>query len=88
CHDEDLDTDGLQDEVAGLIDQLGDLLVAEGMLSGDEEHGYHPVVGTYPAAKASALWNYILIAIEDGSLGVHNPAYTKDLLEASLAAME
>ena len=66
CHDEDLDTGGLQDEVAGLIDQLGDLLVAEGMLSGDEEHGYHPVVGTYPAAKASALWNYILIAIEDG----------------------
>ncbi len=51
-------------------------------------HGYHPVVGLYPAAQASALWNYILIEIEDGSLGAHNPPYTKALLNASIAAVQ
>jgi hypothetical protein len=41
-----------------------------------------------PEAEATALWNYIYIAHEDKSLGVHNPDYTLDLLEASLAALE
>jgi hypothetical protein len=84
CHDEDADLDTLPNEVAALIAELGERLVAEGLL--DEEG--HPVVGTYPSAKAAALWNYILIAIEDGSLGVHNPAYTKGLLEDALKAFE
>ena len=48
----------------------------------------HPVVGKYEEAKGAALWNYILIGAEDASHGVHNPAYTKALLEASLAAFE
>jgi hypothetical protein len=88
CHDEDFDFEASQAEVAAQVEELGGLLMAKGLLDGDEEHGYHPVVGTYPAAEARALWNYILIDIEDGSLGVHNPAYTADLLEASLAAMK
>jgi hypothetical protein len=50
--------------------------------------GYHPVVGTYPTAQAAALWNYIMIAIEDGSSGVHNAGYIKALLEASIAGMQ
>jgi hypothetical protein len=50
--------------------------------------GYHPVVGTYPTAQAEALWNYIMIDIEDGSSGVHNPGYIKALLEASIAGMQ
>jgi hypothetical protein len=49
---------------------------------------WHPVVGTYPAAQAEALWNYIFISVEDGSLGVHNMPYTKDLLEASIEALQ
>lgn len=84
CHDEDFDFEDSQAEVAALIEELAELLVAKGLL---DEAG-HPVVGVYPAAQASALWNYIFIAIEDGSLGVHNGAYTRDLLEASLAAMQ
>ena len=86
CHpDADgFDVGGLQTEVAALIAELGELLVAKGLL--DEEG--HPVVGTYPAAEASALWNYIMLEIEDGSLGVHNPDYTKALLEASVAALQ
>lgn len=86
CHSdaEDFDIDGLQTEVAALIAELGELLEAKDLL--DEEG--EPVVGVYPAAQASALWNYILIEIEDGSLGVHNPGYTKALLEASIAALQ
>ncbi len=67
-----------------MIAQVGDLLVAKGLL---DEAG-HPVVGDYPAAESSALWNYIYIVFEDGSLGVHNPGYTKALLEASIAALQ
>ncbi|MHC4509076.1 MAG: hypothetical protein ACYTAO_08970 [Planctomycetota bacterium] len=50
--------------------------------------GYHPVKGTYPTAEAEALWNFIMIAIEDGSRGVHNPRYIKALLNASIAALQ
>ena len=84
CHAEDEDLDGAQAAVAAQIAELGDLLVAKGLL---DEAG-HPVVGVYPAAQASALWNYIFIAIEDGSLGAHNPPYTKALLNASIAALQ
>jgi hypothetical protein len=86
CHSdaEDFDIEGVQTETKALIAELGELLEAKGLL--DEEG--EPVVGTYPAAQASALWNYIFIAIEDGSFGVHNPGYTKSLLEASIAALQ
>lgn len=86
CHSdaEDFDINGVQTEVEALIAQVGELLVAKGLL---DEAG-HPVVGDYTAAEASALWNYIFIEIEDGSLGVHNPAYTKALLEAALVALQ
>ena len=84
CHTEDEDLDGAQAAIAAQIAELGELLMAKGLL--DEEG--HPVVGTYPAAQAAALWNYILIEIEDGSLGAHNPPYTKALLEASVAALQ
>lgn len=85
CHAdaENFDIDGVQTEVEALIAELGELLEAKGLY-----HDGHPVVGTYPIAEADALWNYILIAVEDGSLGVHNPGYTKALLEASIAALK
>ena len=104
CHSdaEDFDIDGLQTEVAALIVQVRDLLLAKGLLVEEKEYefnqddgvieevvvGYEMVVGVYPAAEASALWNYIMIEIEDGSLGVHNPGYTKALLEAAVAALQ
>jgi hypothetical protein len=86
CHAdaENFDVNGAQTEVQAMLDELQEALVAKGLL--DEEG--EPVVGVYPAAEASALWNWIYIAHEDGSLGVHNSAYTKALLEASLAALE
>ena len=84
CHSgiEDFDLNGLQSEVEALTTQLGDRLESKGLYTDG-----HPVVGVYPAADAQALWNYILI-LEDSSRGLHNPAYTKALLEASLEAMK
>ena len=67
-----------------VYDELEEKLVAEGLL--DEEG--HPAVQALPEDRANALWNWIYIAHEDGTLGVHNPAYTKALLEASLAVFE
>jgi hypothetical protein len=83
CHAEDEDLDGAQDAIAAKITELHDLLEAKGLY-----HDGHPVVGTYPTAEAEALWNYILIAVEDGSLGAHNMPYIKALLDASIAALQ
>ncbi len=90
CHEEaeNFDIDGYQTQVDELVVVLQEALVAKGMLEGDEVDGFHPVVGEYPEAEAAALWNYILIVIEDGSHGVHNGPYTVALLEASIAALQ
>jgi hypothetical protein len=85
CHAdiEEFDFSGLQTEVQTKLDELQEALVAKGML--DEEG--EAIVGVYPETDAAALWNFIYIAHEDKSLGVHNPAYTRALLDASLAAL-
>lgn len=85
CHAdaEDFDINGLQTEVQAMLDELEEMLIAAGWL--DEEG--HPAVTAIPAPEAYALWNWIYIAHEDKSLGVHNPTYTKALLEASMEAM-
>jgi hypothetical protein len=33
------------------------------------------------------LWNYIYISHEDESMGVHNPGYTRALLDWSIEAL-
>ncbi len=85
CHSdaEDFDINGVQTEVQAKLDELEEGLIALGWL--DEEG--HPAVTMVPEDQAAALWNWIYIAHEDGSLGVHNPAYTKALLEAGLEAL-
>jgi hypothetical protein len=86
CHAdaESFDINGAQTEVEEMVTQLEEALVAKGMWDVETDE---PVVGEYPEAEAAALWNYVYIAHEDKSMGVHNPAYTKALLEASLAAL-
>jgi hypothetical protein len=86
CHAdaEDFDINGLQTEVQAMLDELEEYLIGAGWL--DEEG--HPAVTSIPEGEADALWNWIFIAHEDKSLGVHNPAYTKALLEAALEAMK
>lgn len=88
CHSDatNFDIDGVQTEVQTMLDQLGDALVAAGVLNENTPDG-HPSVTEAPENVAIALYNWIYIAHEDKSLGVHNPAYTKALLEASMAAL-
>ena len=85
CHAdaENFDINGTQTEVHELLMQLEEALKAAGML--DEEGEI--VTGEYPEAQAAALWNFVYIEHEDKSMGVHNPTYTRALLEASLAAL-
>jgi len=83
CHTPEDDLDIAMASVQAKITVLHDMLEAKGLY-----HDGHPVVGTYPAAEASALWNYILIEIEDGSSGAHNSPYTNALLDASIAALQ
>lgn len=89
CHAdaENFDINGLQTEIQAQLDELGDALVAAGVLNENSPDG-HPSVTEAPENVAIALYNWIYIAHEDKSLGVHNPAYTKALLEASFAALE
>ena len=85
CHAdaENFDINGVQTEVKEMLDELEAGLIALGWL--DEEG--HPTVTSIPEDQAAALWNWIYIAHEDGSYGVHNPAYTKALLQAGLDAL-
>jgi hypothetical protein len=89
CHAdaENFDINGVQTEVQAMLDELGEKLVAAGVLSENTADG-HPTVTEAPENVALALYNWIYVAHEDKSLGVHNAAYTKALLEAGLAALE
>ena len=84
CHAgaEDFDIGGTQTEVQRMLDELKAALIAKGLLDADGA----AVAGTYPEAQAAALWNWTYIT-EDKSLGVHNPAYSKALLQAGLDAL-
>ncbi len=99
CHADasNFDIGGLQTEVEELIVELTVLLSQKHMIetashepyhAGDPLEDLHPVVGEYPEEEAAALWNWILIQIEDSSSGVHNPSYTKALLEYSIEALQ
>jgi len=89
CHGDDVenfDINGVQTEVQAMLDELGALLVDAGVLSETGPDG-HPTVTEAPENVAMALWNWLYVAHEDKSLGVHNPDYTKALLQAGLDAM-
>jgi hypothetical protein len=86
CHAdaEDFDINGVQTEVEADLALLEEALIAKGWL--DEEG--HPTVTSVPAKEAVALWNWIFIAHEDHSNGVHNAPYTRALIDAAFAALE
>jgi hypothetical protein len=89
CHGDDVenfDIEGVQTEVQAMLDELGELLVAAGVLSENSPDG-HPTVTEAPENVGIALYNWIYVAHEDKSLGVHNPDYTRALLQAGLDAM-
>jgi hypothetical protein len=86
CHSdaENFDIEGVQTHVDELVAELEEALIAKGMLTEEGE----PVVGEYPEAEGAALWNYIYVAHEDKSHGVHHPDYVIALLEASIEALQ
>jgi len=92
CHSdaENFDIGGVQTEVQAMLDELGEKLVALGALTENSPDG-HPTDQVQdegaPENVALALWNWIYVAHEDKSLGVHNPSYTMDLLQAGLDAL-
>jgi hypothetical protein len=88
CHAdaENFDINGLQTDVQAQLDEIGAALVEAGVLSENTPDG-HPTVTEAPEGIATALYNWLYISHEDKSLGVHNPAYTKALLQAALDAL-
>jgi hypothetical protein len=88
CHTdaENFDINGVQTEVKAELDKIGKALVAKGVLSDITPDG-HPTGTEAPEGVATALYNWLYIAHEDKSLGVHNSAYTKALLDASFTAL-
>jgi hypothetical protein len=78
-HDGDGIIEGLQHEVEGLLDTLHSVLpqdsTGEIMIMEENTDFY---VGV-------AIYNYFLVE-EDGSFGIHNPAFTVSLLQASIKA--
>jgi hypothetical protein len=66
--------------LAAKIDTLKAELTTAGLLDKDG----NIVPGNYAPDKANALWNYLLVAVEDKSQGVHNMPYAEALIDASL----
>jgi len=86
CHAdaENFDMNGVQTEVQVMVDELTVLFEEQGFI--DPDNGRW-VTGTYPEAAAQAMWNYKFV-VEDQSMGVHNSAYTKLLLQQALDALQ
>ena len=102
CHSgaTDFDMDDTQTEVKAMVGELHALFVDKKLLNPETDLWgiYDPATGkwsnpsttaplTVTEAVANAMWNYKFV-VYDTSMGVHNPAFTKVLLESALAAMK
>ena len=81
CHPgvTNFDINDRQSNTQAQLDEIGAELVRLGVLSSNDPDG-HPTVTSAPLNIATALWNWLYIAHEDKSLGVHNPSYTQSLI--------
>ena len=102
CHTdaEDFDVNGVQTEITAMLEELHTIFVDGKLLNPDTDLWgiYDPAAGewsnpsadaplTVPEAVGNAMWNYKFVTY-DQSMGVHNAAYTKALLQASLEALK
>jgi hypothetical protein len=90
CHSSitKLDHNGVRTAVGTKMATLKALLVAKGWidtLNNIKASSSAPIV-VVPASRSGALFNYMLV-LHDGSTGVHNPAFVKDMLDASIAEL-
>jgi len=90
--DGDGETEGIQTEIHGLLEELTELLLAANLIEEEIEEGdtaYAPVeervVST--ADSAGAVYNWAFVE-EDRSDGVHNTNYTVGLLKSSINFLE
>ena len=82
-YDGDGVVDGVQTEVQHLLDKLSTLLPnSSGVLDGLVKTP--SPAKTWSASQVEAAYNYTFVE-EDGSMGIHNTAYTVGLLKASIA---
>lgn len=84
CHADATNTDinGAVTKIQAKYDELKAGLTKAGLLDADGA----AVPGVYAEAKAFPLWVYGYIT-EDASMGVHNPKYANDLLDAAIAGL-
>lgn len=102
CHDADFNFGGVQDLVVADVMALGACLEAEGVIDFPggvaaagiaADHGgfdapeYHPIVGDHPEPFVAAYLAFNAL-VEDGSWGVHQPEYARELAAAALAYMQ
>ncbi len=88
CHPgaTNFDIGGVQTEIAALADSLGEKLLALNLISENSPDG-HPTVTSAPEAQGIALYNWLYVAHEDKSMGVHNPDYARALLQKGLSEL-
>ncbi len=88
CHPNatNLDYKGVQTEILDLAFQLGEELLNRGLISENSPDG-HPTVSKAQQDEATALWNWLYVAHEDKSNGVHNPDYARALLNEGLTRL-
>ncbi len=93
CHvgAENFNINGRQAEIAGLLGDLENLIEVKGWWMKIEGEGPFSGEIIYPlnltADQAGTLLNFVMI-LEDGSLGIHNPAYVKALLINSIEFLQ
>jgi mono/diheme cytochrome c family protein len=75
-YDRDGKLEGVQSEIAGLLDQLGRLLPPIGSPEVETDE-------SYDTQQKQAAWNYRFVGA-DKSHGVHNPKYAAALLRAAI----
>jgi hypothetical protein len=99
CHPDAAALETASNDLHDLLVDLQDALFAAGMIDADgdpfesdegdpDADPPEPAVWvSYEADSAGALWNYLYLH-EDGSEGIHNPAYAKALIQNSLNALQ
>ncbi|HET6347666.1 MAG TPA: hypothetical protein VFH88_01150 [Candidatus Krumholzibacteria bacterium] len=88
CHPgaTNFDIDGVQTDIIARADQLGELLLQAGLINENSPDG-HPIVTSAPEDQGIALYNWLYVAHEDKSNGVHNVDYARALLDEGITRM-